>query len=92
VDDSTAVEQFRALGNPARWAIVSELREGPRCACVLAELAGVSPTLLSHHVRVLCSAGLITGVKRGRWVDYSLDQAAVDLLGSRLLRTPAVGR
>lgn len=43
------VEQFKALGDPVRWAIVRELRGGTRCACVLAESAEVSPPLLSHH-------------------------------------------
>lgn len=70
-----AVEQFKALGDPVRWAIVRELQGGTRCACVLADVAQVSPTLLSHHLKVLRAAGLITGTKRGRWIDYSLDAA-----------------
>jgi ArsR family transcriptional regulator len=43
-------------------------------------VAGVSPPLLSHHLKVLRHAGLITGAKRGRWIDYTLDQAALDRL------------
>lgn len=80
MDDSSPVEGLRALGDPVRWAIVEELRGGTRCACRLAEVAGVSPPLLSHHLKVLRQAGLITGAKRGRWVDYTLDQAALDRL------------
>jgi ArsR family transcriptional regulator len=71
---------LRALGDPVRWAIVEELRSGTRCACTLAEVAGVSPPLLSHHLKVLRQAGLITGAKRGRWIDYTLDEAALDRL------------
>jgi ArsR family transcriptional regulator len=78
VDDSTIVEQFKALGDPVRWAIVCELGDGPRCACELAEIAEVSPPLLSHHLKVLREAGLIHGVKRGRWIDYTLVGEAVD--------------
>ena len=66
------VELFRALGDPVRWAIVNELRQGTRCACVLGEIAGVSPSLLSHHLKTLREAGLIMGERRGRWIDYSL--------------------
>jgi ArsR family transcriptional regulator len=81
VDDSTLVEQFRALGDPVRWAIVSELRSGTRCACELSDVARVSPPLLSHHLKVLRHAGLIVGTKRGRWIDYTLDtDALADLL------------
>lgn len=71
---------MRALADPVRWTIVEELRDGTRCACVLADAAGVSPPLLSHHLKVLRAAGLVTGTKRGRWVDYALDQAALDRL------------
>ncbi len=66
------IEMFRALGDPVRWTIVNELRLGSRCACVLSEVAEVSPSLLSHHLKTLREAGLITGERRGRWIDYSL--------------------
>jgi ArsR family transcriptional regulator, arsenate/arsenite/antimonite-responsive transcriptional repressor len=86
------VEQFKALGDPVRWAIVRELQGGTRCACVLADVAQVSPTLLSHHLKVLREAGLITGTKRGRWIDYSLDADSSAALRTTLdTRTP-VGR
>ena len=81
MDDSIAVEQFKALGDPVRWAIVRELRTGTRCACELSSAAEVPPPLLSHHLKVLREAGLIVGAKRGRWVDYTLDTDALnDLL------------
>jgi ArsR family transcriptional regulator len=66
------VEVFRALGDPVRWTIVNELRQGTRCACVLSNAADVSPSLLSHHLKTLREVGVITGVRRGRWIDYSL--------------------
>ena len=78
------VEVCRALGDPIRLTIVNELRGGPRCACVLAEVAGVSPSLLSHHLKTLREAGLITGGRRGRWIDYSLVPAAFEALSENL--------
>src|SRR4051812_18687058 len=77
VDDSMIVEQLRALADPVRLAIVRELRGGTRCACELAQVAEVSSPLLSHHLKVLRTAQLITGAKRGRWIDYTLDEAAL---------------
>lgn len=77
VNDSTIVEQFKALGDPVRWRIVRELRDGQRCACDLAGIADVSSPLLSHHLKVLREAGLISGSKRGRWIDYTLCADAV---------------
>lgn len=83
MDDSIVVEQFKALGDPVRWLIVNELRAGARCACELSESAGVSPPLLSHHLKVLREAGLIAGTKRGRWTDYTLDDDALGALFAR---------
>ena len=80
MDDSVVVEQLRALGDPVRLTIIRELRGGTRCACELARVAEVSSPLLSHHLKVLKSAGLITGTRRGRWMEYALDDAAVESL------------
>lgn len=75
MDDSILVEQLRALADPVRLGIVRELRGGTRCACELAQVADVSAPLLSHHVKVLRTVGLISGARRGRWIDYTLDEA-----------------
>ncbi len=76
---------FRALGDPVRWAIVKELHQGARCACVLSEVTDVSPSLLSHHLKTLREAGLITGERRGRWIDYSLAPEVFQQLSASLL-------
>ena len=78
VNDSTVIQLSRALGDPVRFAIVSELRGGTRCACVLADVAGVSPSLLSHHLKTLRDVGLVTSERRGRWIDYTLSPAVLD--------------
>jgi len=85
VDDSTTIELCRVLGEPVRFAIVKELRDGSRCACVLADVASVSPSLLSHHLKVLRDVGLIAGERRGRWIDYSLTSTARERLSHALL-------
>jgi ArsR family transcriptional regulator, arsenate/arsenite/antimonite-responsive transcriptional repressor len=74
---------MRALADPVRWAIVEQLRGGTRCACELSASAGVSPPLLSHHLKVLREAGVIHGKRRGRWVDYTLrDETMRELAGA----------
>ena len=88
MDDSIVVEQFKALGDPVRWSIMRELRDGQRCACELAAVADVSPPLLSHHLKVLREAGLVTGTKRGRWIDYAIDTGAVTGLVAVFERQP----
>jgi ArsR family transcriptional regulator len=87
MDDSTIVEQFKALADPVRWTIVRELASGTRCACQLSQVTESAPNLLSYHLGVLRDAGLVTGTRRGRWVDYSLVETALDdLIGT--LREP----
>ena len=86
VSGSKIVEQFRALGDPVRWATVRELRGGSRCSCELAQVAAVSSPSLSRHLKVLRQAGLISGARRGRWIDYTLDDAAVAELRAGLER------
>ncbi len=79
------VEVFRALGDPVRWSIVNELRHGTRCACTLSDVADVSPSLLSHHLKTLREAGLITGERRGRWIDYRLAPDVFQQLSASLV-------
>jgi ArsR family transcriptional regulator len=50
----------------------------------LADAVGISPTLLSHHLKVLREAGLIIGVRRGRWIDYTVDTSALVILAGVL--------
>ena len=92
VDDSRIVEQCRALGDPVRWAIIRELQGGTRCACVLAQVTEVSSTLLSHHLKVLREAGLVTAQRRGRWIDYTLADEAFAVLGCALSRAEVAVR
>jgi ArsR family transcriptional regulator len=45
--------------------------------------------LLSHHLAVLRDAGLVTSERRGRWIDYTLDDAALAAVAGSLWRSVA---
>jgi len=45
--------------------------------CELRDRIEIAGPLLSHHLAVLRDAGIITAARRGRWIDYSLDPAAL---------------
>lgn len=79
---------FKALGDENRWRILETLKEGERCACVLLTRMQISQSTLSHHMKVLCDAGLVTSRRDGKWTHYSLRpegiQAAKGLLDSLL--------
>jgi DNA-binding transcriptional ArsR family regulator len=67
-----AGELLRALSAPIRIAIVTELAGGPRRVHELVELLGAPQPLVSQHLRVLRSAGVVRGDRRGREIAYGL--------------------
>ena len=72
---------FQALSDPTRLRILWLLEEGTRCVCeIQSGLPEIAPNLLSHHLRVLREAGLVHSVRRGRWIDYSLNADALEQL------------
>ncbi|MCG6956058.1 MAG: metalloregulator ArsR/SmtB family transcription factor [Gemmatimonadetes bacterium] len=79
-DTTLLLPILQALADENRLRILDALREGERCVCVLQERVGVSQSLLSHHLRVLRDAGVVTDRKEGRWVHYSLSQRALEEL------------
>lgn len=67
-----AGELLRALAAPVRIAIVLQLRENERCVHELVDALGVAQPLISQHLRVLKSAGVVHGERHGREVVYRL--------------------
>jgi ArsR family transcriptional regulator len=91
--EAEAVElarRFAALSDPVRLRLLSLLataEDGAVCACDLVEPVGKSQPTVSHHLRILREAGLVTSEKRGTNVWYAAVPAALeslrDALGSR---------
>ncbi|OBF11827.1 metalloregulator ArsR/SmtB family transcription factor [Mycobacterium sp. ACS4331] len=63
---------LRALAAPVRIAIVLQLRESTRCVHELVDTLGVPQPLVSQHLRILKSAGVVAGERSGREVLYRL--------------------
>jgi ArsR family transcriptional regulator, lead/cadmium/zinc/bismuth-responsive transcriptional repressor len=80
-----AAERARALSDPTRLTLAAALREGEElCVCDLSWIAGRSQNLVSHHLRVLRSHGLVRSRRDGKLVMYSLTDEGRTLLGSVL--------
>ncbi len=74
LDFSEAAAIFKAMGDPHRLTILATLARADTEVCVCDFTAGLplnQPTV-SHHLKILRDAGLITGSRRGTWVYYSL--------------------
>jgi ArsR family transcriptional regulator len=75
--------QFKALGDPTRLAIVNCLASnGETCVCEFD--VGLSQPTISHHLRVLREAGLVSAERRGTWIYYQLVPEAVQGLAVAL--------
>ena len=77
LDEIIAV--LKALGEPNRMRIFAELMNGDSCNCELQDNLNLAPNLLSHHLRVLSKAGLVSSRRDqidGRWIYYSVDRDA----------------
>lgn len=73
---------FKALGDENRLQILKLLHSGEKCACVLLEDLHISQSTLSHHMKILCDAGIVNGRKDGKWVHYSIDEEGTDFITS----------
>src|ERR687896_1848723 len=80
-----AAERARALSDPTRLTLAAALREGGElCVCDLAWISGRAQNLVSHHLRLLRSHGLVSSRRDGKLVMYSLTGEGGALLGAVL--------
>jgi ArsR family transcriptional regulator len=69
----TAAATFKALADPVRLRIFSSIASSPGgevCVCDLPDV-GVSGPTVSHHLKKLREAGLLTSRRQGTWVYYT---------------------
>jgi len=76
---------LKALADPARLRLVSMVAAaGEACVCELTSQLGLSQPTVSHHLKILAGAGIITRRKRGVWSYYALVPATMDALSAVL--------
>ncbi|CAM3593110.1 metalloregulator ArsR/SmtB family transcription factor [Occultella aeris] len=93
LDPATArdiAQGFKALADPTRvqlLAIIAAQPDGEACVCDLTEPVGLSQPTVSHHLKILVSAGLLAREQRGRWAYYSLRTDPLTELATGLIRS-----
>ncbi len=78
---------LKALADPMRLRLLSLISvcEGSEaCICDLVEPVGLSQPTVSHHMKVLVDAGLVSREKRGVWAYYALVPGALDAITNHL--------
>ena len=77
------VRLLAALADPTRLAIVRQLaQEVETCACDFTSCCDVGQPTVSHHLRVLREAGIVTSERRGQWIWYRLAPETAERLGA----------
>lgn len=83
---------FKALGDPTRVRLLSLIAahtDGEACVCDLTDPVGLSQPTVSHHLKQLVEAGLITREQRGKWAYYRVSETALESLADTLRRPSA---
>ncbi len=89
--DQAAAERlariFRSLADPTRVRLLSIIAADPAgeaCVCNLTAPVGLSQPTVSHHLKQLVEAGLVSREQRGKWAYYRVVQPALDALADAL--------
>ena len=71
------VVSHKALGYKTRYLIYHLIRKKEMCICELSTILDLSQPSISHHIKILEQAGLIEGVKSGKFIHYKLKKLIV---------------
>ena len=77
---------FKAVGDPCRLRILATLARADHevCVCDFTAALPLNQPTVSHHLRVLREAGLVTSERRGTWVYYQLAPDAIEQIQSAI--------
>ncbi|MBS4534443.1 winged helix-turn-helix transcriptional regulator [Clostridium sp. D2Q-14] len=73
---------FKALSDKNRLLILDMLSCGELCACDIMDGLNLTQPTISHHMKILQEANLVIGVKKGKWMVYSINRDKVKELTS----------
>ncbi|TDW16061.1 ArsR family transcriptional regulator [Breznakia blatticola] len=73
--DKQLIVVMKALSDENRIKIFSILKtQGERCACDLLQDLNIVQSTLSHHMKILTDARLVTATKKGKWINYTISK------------------
>jgi ArsR family transcriptional regulator, arsenate/arsenite/antimonite-responsive transcriptional repressor len=78
---------LKVLADPARLRLLSLIQaqpQGEACVCHLVEPLGLSQGTVSHHLKALLNAGLVTREQRGSWAYYRVAPDALESIRALL--------
>ena len=86
-DADALAATLKAVADPVRLQIISALRcaDGMSlCACDIAPALDVSQPTMSHHLKILTEAGILTRERKGSWAWFTLVPARLEEIAAAL--------
>ncbi len=77
---------LKSVADETRLKVLTMLQDGEMCVCEIMDMLPFSQPGVSHHLRILRQAGLITDRRQGKWIYYSLNPEALESAASLLDR------
>lgn len=71
-------EFYKALGDETRLTILQMLKGQEMCVCEILARLEMTQSAVSHHLKILKQAGLVTDKREGKWIYYSLNPAVIE--------------
>ena len=81
---------FKAMSDENRLRIIDLLKEKERTASDLLDLMDFGQSTLSHHMKILMNAGVVSAKRQGKWVIYSIDPGVMDRMQDWIRRYIAI--
>jgi ArsR family transcriptional regulator len=78
---------FKALGDPTRvrlLSLIAATEGGEACVCDLTAPVNLSQPTVSHHMKQLVDAGLVTREQRGKWAYYRVVEDALQSIADAI--------
>ncbi len=85
-DEAAVVADLEALAHPVRLRLLAALAANPGrvCVCDLERIVPVKQPTVSHHLRILRTAGLVDSERQGLWAHYRVRRDAMRALAARV--------
>lgn len=83
--ETKQADLFKVLGVDTRIRIIELLKaKGPLGANEMSGMLGITPSAVSQHLKILKHAGLVRNERKGYWIPYKIDPAALEKCGELL--------
>ena len=89
-DYSDLLELLKVVAEANRLRIICFLKKKERCVCEIVEALAIPHNLASHHLKALKSAGLLTNIRKGKYIFYKINNKRLNSFLSQIGQ--AVGR